>query len=150
MIIYRQYLLTYAVDTLLTPSPPSFALQKKVFFSQIWIHCRNSITKEFKIRVVGFVLKKLLTYFEMLIVPHAPHCVSSCFFILPHLTVWHSVLVSTHAPPTTLPAPVPPHSPTPKDYFFAPNFGEVEGAYWFGPVCPSVRLSLAAEKLEKR
>ena len=30
--------------------------------------------------------------------------------------------------------------------FYAPNFGEVEGAYWFGPVrpsvCPSVRLSL--------
>ena len=27
--------------------------------------------------------------------------------------------------------------------FYAPNFGEVEGAYWFGPVrpsfCPSVR-----------
>ena len=22
--------------------------------------------------------------------------------------------------------------------FYAPNFGEVEGAYWFGPVCPSV------------
>ena len=25
--------------------------------------------------------------------------------------------------------------------FYAPNFGEVEGAYWFGPVRPSVRLS---------
>ena len=29
--------------------------------------------------------------------------------------------------------------------FYAPNFGEVEGPYWFGPVrpsvCPSVRLS---------
>ena len=22
--------------------------------------------------------------------------------------------------------------------FYAPNFGEVEGAYWFGPVRPSV------------
>ena len=40
----------------------------------------------------------------------------------------------------------------------APNFGEVEGAYWFGPVRPSVRLSvspsvrnsLAAEKLKNR
>ena len=25
---------------------------------------------------------------------------------------------------------------------YAPNFGEVEGAYWFGPVHPSVRLSV--------
>ena len=28
---------------------------------------------------VGFVLKKLLTYFEMLIVPHALQCVDGCF-----------------------------------------------------------------------
>ena len=38
--------------------------------------------------------------------------------------------------------------------YCAPNFGEVEGAYWFGPVrqsvCPSVRNSLAAEKLKNR
>ena len=38
--------------------------------------------------------------------------------------------------------------------FYAPNFGEVEGAYWFGPgrpsVCPSVHNSLAAEKLKNR
>ena len=31
-------------------------------------------------------------------------------------------------------------------FYYAPNFGEVEGAYWFGPVrpsvCPSVRLSI--------
>ena len=26
--------------------------------------------------------------------------------------------------------------------FYAPNFGEVEGAYWFGPVRPSVHLSV--------
>ena len=38
------------------PHPP----QKK---SQIWILCRNSLTRELKIRVVGFVLKELLTYF---------------------------------------------------------------------------------------
>ena len=31
-------------------------------------------------KVVGFVLKKLLTFFEMLIVPHALHCVDSCIF----------------------------------------------------------------------
>ena len=30
-------------------------------------------------RVVGFVFKKLLTYFEMLIVPHALQCVDGCF-----------------------------------------------------------------------
>ena len=51
----------------------------------------------------------------MLIVPHALHCVDSCFFcILPHLTVWHTVLVSTHAPPLPLathPAPLHPPSP---------------------------------------
>ena len=35
----------------------------------------------------GFMLKKLLMYFEMLIVPHPLHCVGSCiFFYLPHLT----------------------------------------------------------------
>ena len=33
------------------------------------------------VRVVGFVLKKLLTYFEMLIVPHALQCVDGCFFV---------------------------------------------------------------------
>ena len=29
-----------------------------------------------------------------------------------------------------------------KFYFYAPNFEEVEGAYWFGPVRPPVRLSV--------
>ena len=31
--------------------------------------------------------------------------------------------------------------------FYAPNFGEVEGAYWFGPVCPSVHLSVTLWQL---
>ena len=31
--------------------------------------------------------------------------------------------------------------------FYAPNFGEVEGAYWFGPVRPSVRLSVSRWQL---
>ena len=31
--------------------------------------------------------------------------------------------------------------------FYAPNFGEVEGAYWFGPVRPSVRLSVTLWQL---
>ena len=52
---------------------------------------------------VGFVLKKILTYFEMLIVPHALHCVDSCIFVFTSFdTVWHTVLV------TVPPAPLPP------------------------------------------
>ena len=41
------------------PTPP-----KK---NQIWILCQNSLTRELKIRVVGFVHKKLLTYFEIVL-----------------------------------------------------------------------------------
>ena len=48
------------------PLPP-----KQQFFFQIWILCQNFVTRELKIRVVGFALKKFLTYFEMLVVPHA-------------------------------------------------------------------------------
>ena len=60
------------------PSPPPPPKKKK---NQIWILCQNSLTRELKIRVVGFVRKKLLTYFEMLIVPHALQCVDGCFFV---------------------------------------------------------------------
>ena len=65
------------------PPPPPHThththTQKKI---KIWILCQNSLTRELKIRVVGFVLKKLLTYFEMLIVPHALQCVDGCFFV---------------------------------------------------------------------
>ena len=46
--------------------PPTF---NPTFFSfQIWILCQ--------LRGVGFVLKKLFTHFEMLIVSHALHCVN--------------------------------------------------------------------------
>ena len=56
-------------------------------------------TRELNIKVVGFVLKKSLTYFEMLIVPHALHCVDSCIFIFTSFdTVWHIVLVSVLVP----------------------------------------------------
>ena len=44
-------------------------------------------------RVVGFLLKKLLTCFDMFIVPHAPECVDMVVFcILPHLRFcpWHT------------------------------------------------------------
>ena len=64
----------------LPPPPP-----KKKKNNQIWILCQNSLTRELKIRVVGFVLKKLLTYFEMLIVPHALQCVDGCFFVFYHI-----------------------------------------------------------------
>ena len=60
------------------PPPPHPPPQKK---NQIWILCQNLLTRELKIRVVGFVLKKLLTYFEMLIAPHALQCVDGCFFV---------------------------------------------------------------------
>ena len=49
---------------------------------QIKILWQKSLTRELNIKVVGFVLKKILTYFEMLIVPHALHCVDySCIFV---------------------------------------------------------------------
>ena len=38
-----------------------------------------------------------------------------------------------------------------RSHFYAPNFEEVEGAYWFGPVrltvCPSVRPSVCPLRL---
>ena len=59
--------------------------------------------RELKIRVVGFVLKKLLTYFEMLIVPHALHCIDGCFkirvvgFVLKKLLTYFEMLIVLHA-----------------------------------------------------
>ena len=72
------------------PPPPQKKKKKKKKKIQIWILCQNSLTRELKIRVVGFVHKKLLTYFEMLIVPHALQCVDGCF--LAHLS--HRLMVS--------------------------------------------------------
>ena len=69
------------------PPPPHPTPPKK---NQIWILCQNSLTREFKIRVVGFVLKKLLTYIEMLIVPHALQCVDGWFFVF--YRIWHLLL----------------------------------------------------------
>ena len=60
------------------PPPPPKKNKKKTTDLDF---CQNSLTRELKIRVVGFVLKKLLTYFEMLIVPHALQCVDGCFFV---------------------------------------------------------------------
>ena len=64
-----------------TPPPPPPPQKKKKKKKQIWILWQNSLTRELNIKVVGFVLKKILTYFEMLIVPHALHCVDSCIFV---------------------------------------------------------------------
>ena len=61
----------------LDPPPPPPKKKK----NQIWILFQNSYYLRLKIRVVGLVLKKLLTYFEMLIVPHALQCVDGCFFV---------------------------------------------------------------------
>ena len=63
------------------PPPPPPKKKKKKKKKKIWILCQTSLTREVEIRVVGFVLKKLLTYFEMLIVPHALQCVDGCFFV---------------------------------------------------------------------
>ena len=64
------------------------------------IFCQTSLTRELNIKVVGFVLKKLLTYSKMLIVPHALHFVDSCIFVINSFnTVWHTVLVSVPPPP---------------------------------------------------
>ena len=66
------------------PPPPPHPTPKK---NQIWILCQNPLTRELKIRVVGFVPKKLLTYFEMLIEAHALQCVDGCFFVF--YRIWH-------------------------------------------------------------
>ena len=59
------------------------------FFGKIHLLERSNI------KVVGFVLKKILTYFEKLIVPHALHRVY-CYVLVFYSfdTVWHTVLVS--------------------------------------------------------
>ena len=67
--------------------PPPHPLHHHQKKNQIWILCQNPLTRELKIRVVGFVLKKLLTYFEMLMVPHALQCVDGCFFVF--YRIWH-------------------------------------------------------------
>ena len=58
-----------------SPAPPPPPPKKKKKKKQIW-------TRELKIKVEEFVLKTLLTYFEILIVPHALQCVDGCFFFV--------------------------------------------------------------------
>ena len=82
------------------PEPPPPSPQ-----NQVWVLCQNSLTRELKIRVVGFVLKKLLTHVEMLIVPHALHCVDSCIFVF--YLIGHSLAYcfgfQCHPPPPLFP-----------------------------------------------
>ena len=49
--------------------------------SKIWILCQNSLIRELKIRVVGFVLKKIFIYFEMLIASYVLYCLDGCCFV---------------------------------------------------------------------
>ena len=58
-----------------------FKILLVIIFFQVKILRKNSLSRELKIRVVEFVLKKLSTFFEMLIVPHAPRCVDSYIFV---------------------------------------------------------------------
>ena len=116
MIIYREYLLTFVRPHLLllltsTPAPPPQPPATPAPFFQIWILCQNTLTRELTIRLVGFVLKKLfcLTYFEMLIVPHALHCSDVVFFL--HFTSFDSLAYCfgfSAPPPRSPPLPPPP------------------------------------------
>ena len=70
-----------------TPPPPLHPLPPPPKKSDL-DSLSKSLTSELKIRVVGFELKKLLTYFEMLIVPHALQCKDGCFFVF--YRIWHT------------------------------------------------------------
>ena len=73
------------------PPPPPQKKKNQIWIlcqkNQIWILCQNSLTRELKIRVEVFKLKKLLSYFEVLIVPNALQCVDGCFFVF--YRIWH-------------------------------------------------------------
>ena len=68
LLFYILPLLTVLHTVLVSVVPPS-PTPIRIFFSfKIWNLCLNSLTRELKIRVVGFALEKLFTHFEMLIV----------------------------------------------------------------------------------
>ena len=62
-----------------------FGLGQESKMAAVTNNCKNIKINFFsgtiRYKVVEFVLKKLFTYFEMLIVPHALHCVDSSIFI---------------------------------------------------------------------
>ena len=79
------------------------------------------LTRELNIKVVGFVLKKILTYFGMLIVPHALHCVDGCIFVFISFdTVCCFGFIQCPAPPSPSPPPPPPpqKKKKKKNFFF--------------------------------
>ena len=63
-----------SVDSLASPVPQQPPPQHGFF---VKIHSLQSSELE----LYGFVLKKLFTHFEMLIVSHAPHCVNGHCFV---------------------------------------------------------------------
>ena len=91
----------------LNPPPPP-QKKKKI---QIWILCQNSLTRELKIRVVGFVLEKLLTYFEMLIIPQ---CSTVCRWLPLFPQIFLSDLVLA---PSSLHQPPPDKGHTVREYY---------------------------------
>ena len=125
MIIYREYLLTYAVDTHLDPPQPHPPSPSPLQRNQIWIPCRNSFTRELRIRIVEILLKKLLTYFLICCLNHMFYIVYMVAFL--YITSFDSLAYcfgSTHGPtsPHQPPAIPPFSSPTPPKIFFRFGF----------------------------
>ena len=87
------------------PSSPTRPLPKKIFFSRFEFFGLNSLTRELKIRVVGFVLKMLSTFFEKLIVPHALHCKDGFFFVF--YLIWQAGRLFWFQNPPYPPPPTP-------------------------------------------
>ena len=82
----------YSLRSWCSPLPLPFLSQAEEKENQIsdLNSLPNSLTRELKIRVVGFLLKKLYTHFEI--------CYALCRKLLlcklPLLTIWHTVLAS--------------------------------------------------------
>ena len=73
--VWLAYCFGFSVSSRPPPPPPPPPKKIKNYKNKqiIWILCQSSSTRELKIRVLWFVLKKLFTHFEILIVSHAPH-----------------------------------------------------------------------------
>ena len=84
-----------------SPHPPTPPPPLKIRFG---FFVQNQLTRELRIRVIVFVLKTLLTYFEMLVNSHALHCVDGCclYFILFDRVAYYFGF-------STRPRPTPPH-----------------------------------------
>ena len=94
-----------------SPPPP-----KKKKNLQIWILCQNSLTRELKVRIVGFcTLKDIHIFCNVDFTTCFTLCKGLLFCILPLLTVWHTVSLSVFPPP---PPPLPTHTPI-RIFFFS-------------------------------